>query len=98
MRAGVGALSDAVALSRATVTKIKQNFFFAFFYNVVAIPLAAAGLLQPTTSSPSHWPPRVCCSPGWPQPPWGYRTFVSSATRCYCTDGSDKRRACSARA
>jgi Cu+-exporting ATPase len=47
MRAGVGALSDAVALSRATVTKIKQNFFFAFFYNVVAIPLAAAGLLQP---------------------------------------------------
>ena len=40
-------LSDAVALSRATVTKVKQNFFFAFFYNVVAIPLAAAGLLQP---------------------------------------------------
>jgi Cu+-exporting ATPase len=47
MRAGVGALSDAVALSRATVAKINQNFFFAFFYNVVAIPLAAAGLLQP---------------------------------------------------
>jgi len=47
MRAGVEALSDAVGLSRATLAKIKQNFFFAFFYNVVAIPLAAAGLLQP---------------------------------------------------
>jgi Cu+-exporting ATPase len=47
MRPGVAVLSDAVALSRATLSKIKQNFLFAFFYNVIAIPLAAAGLLQP---------------------------------------------------
>jgi len=38
---------DAVALSRATLSKIRQNLFFAFVYNALGIPLAALGFLSP---------------------------------------------------
>ena len=38
---------EAVNLSKATFRKIKQNLFWAFAYNVIAIPLAVAGLLHP---------------------------------------------------
>lgn len=47
MRSDLLSAVDAVLLSRATFRKIKQNLFFAFFYNVLGIPLAAAGLLNP---------------------------------------------------
>lgn len=47
MRSDLLSAVDAVCLSRATFRKIKQNLFFAFFYNVLGIPLAAAGLLNP---------------------------------------------------
>jgi Cu+-exporting ATPase len=47
MRNDLMSVVDAIRLSRATVAKIRQNLFFAFFYNVLGIPLAAAGLLNP---------------------------------------------------
>ena len=47
MRADLEGVADAVALSRAVMKKIRQNLFFAFAYNVLALPLAAAGMLNP---------------------------------------------------
>ena len=41
------ALLNVIALSRATLGKIRQNLFFAFIYNLLGIPLAALGLLNP---------------------------------------------------
>ena len=47
IRNDLRAVVDAILLSRATLKKIKQNLFFAFAYNVLGIPLAAVGLLNP---------------------------------------------------
>ena len=46
VRGDLSAVVTAVKLSRATVKKIKQNYFFAWVYNGLAIPLAAIGLLH----------------------------------------------------
>lgn len=40
-------VGDAIAVSRATYSKIRQGLFWAFFYNVIGMPLAALALLTP---------------------------------------------------
>jgi Cu+-exporting ATPase len=47
VRADLGAAADAIALARRTLGTIKANLFWAFAYNVAAVPLAMAGLLNP---------------------------------------------------
>lgn len=47
VRGDLSSVITAVKLSRATFKKIKQNLFWAFFYNLVAIPVAILGLLHP---------------------------------------------------
>jgi Cu+-exporting ATPase len=51
MRPDLRALVDAVRLSRRMVATIRQNFFWAFIYNSVGIPLAALGLLNPVIAA-----------------------------------------------
>ena len=47
MQHSVNQLVDALLISRATLQNIRQNLFFAFIYNILGIPLAALGYLNP---------------------------------------------------
>jgi Cu+-exporting ATPase len=47
MRGEPGLVADAIAISRRTWTKIRQNLFWAFVYNLIGLPLAAMGHLDP---------------------------------------------------
>ena len=47
VRGDLRAAADAIRLARRTLATIKGNLFWAFAYNVAAIPLAVAGLLNP---------------------------------------------------
>jgi Cu+-exporting ATPase len=51
MRGDLRAVPQALALSKATMRVIKQNLFWAFFYNVILIPVAA-GALYPLAWAP----------------------------------------------
>jgi len=47
VRGNLSGIVTAIEISRATFRKIRQNLFWAFFYNIVAVPLAVLGLLHP---------------------------------------------------
>jgi Cu+-exporting ATPase len=51
MRGDLRTVSEAIALSKVTMRTIKQNLFWAFGYNTVAIPIAALGKLNPMVAS-----------------------------------------------
>jgi Cu+-exporting ATPase len=47
MRGDLNSIADAIEMSRRTMGNIKQNLFWALGYNVIGIPIAAAGFLAP---------------------------------------------------
>jgi Cu+-exporting ATPase len=47
LKSEIGAIPEALGLARATLRTIKQNLFWAFFYNALGVPLAALGFLSP---------------------------------------------------
>ena len=47
LKSEIEAVPEALGLARATLRTIKQNLFWAFFYNAVGIPLAALGFMSP---------------------------------------------------
>ncbi|MDR3299330.1 MAG: heavy metal translocating P-type ATPase, partial [Candidatus Accumulibacter sp.] len=50
VRSELDGVADAIDLSRATLGKIRQNLFWAFIYNLLGIPLAALGWLNPVVA------------------------------------------------
>jgi Cu+-exporting ATPase len=47
LRSDIEAIPEALGLAQAALRTIRQNLFWAFFYNTAAVPLAALGFLSP---------------------------------------------------
>jgi P-type Cu+ transporter len=47
LKSEIEAVPESLELARATLRTIKQNLFWAFFYNVCSVPLAALGFMSP---------------------------------------------------
>ena len=60
LRGEPGLILQALEISRATYSKIKQNLFWAFIYNTIGLPLAAFGLLNPVLAGAAMALSSVC--------------------------------------
>lgn len=60
IRRELTAVPDALLIARQTMRKIKQNLFWAFFYNIIGIPLAAFGLFSPVIAGAAMAMSSVC--------------------------------------
>ncbi|OYQ34133.1 copper-translocating P-type ATPase [Niveispirillum lacus] len=60
MRGDPALVADAIAISGRTVAKIRQNLFWAFIYNIIGVPLAMAGLLNPMLAGAAMAASSVC--------------------------------------
>ena len=51
LKSEIGAVPEAIGLARAALRTIRQNLFWAFFYNALGVPLAALGFISPVLSA-----------------------------------------------